>query len=333
MQAPLPVPPQGVHIDDAAFPGWRVPGDGSVCALGVFDGLHRGHQRVLRTAVEAARERGLPALAFTFANHPQGIINPSHPPNLLTTPHRRLHLLARMGLDYIVSPSFTRDFADLDPLQFVESILIDRFRCRLAVVGFNYHFGRNRQGTPERLQGIMRDLGREARVVEPLMVDGAPISSTRIRRAIAGGDTRAAAALLGRLHQVEGVVIPGTGRARQLGFPTANLLVEPSLLLPALGVYCGRAMIGEEEPWHPALIYYGSRPMERELDPNMDTSLLPHIVEVHLLDGTHELSGRMLQVGLGPQIRGEECFPDLEALKERIAVDRQEAWRWASPEN
>ncbi|MBE7561017.1 riboflavin biosynthesis protein RibF [bacterium] len=305
----------------------------AACALGVFDGLHLGHQEVIGAAVQAARELRLPALAFTFANHPQSILHPARPPRLLLTPHRRLHLLAGMGVDYLVSPSFTRDFADLSAEEFVQSVLLERFHCRVAVVGFNYHFGRNRQGTPERLRDILAELGAEAVVLAPHLVDGEPVSSTRVRGAIERGEMAEAAKLLGRLHQVEGVVIPGTGRARKLGFPTANLLVEPSLLLPPAGVYCGRAMVGEGENWHPALIYYGSRPTERELDPNLDAGLLPHVVEAHLLDGPHELADRMLQVGLGPRIRGEERFPDLATLKARIALDREMALRWTAQDS
>lgn len=328
MDGRFPSLPNVVCVGDEAFPNWRLPEAGSVAILGVFDGLHLGHQRVLSTGVELARRRGLPALAFTFANHPQSIIDPTRVPRLLTTPHRRLALMARLGLDYLVSPSFTRDFADLDARQFIRSILLERFKCRAVVVGFNYHFGHKRQGTPDRLREVMAEYGGQTIVVEPMVLAGEPVSSTRVRQAIADADLPLAATLLGRLHQVEGVVVPGTGRARGLGYPTANLLVEASLLLPPVGVYAGRAMLGEQGPWHPALIYHGSRPMERELDPELDTSLLPHLVEVHLLDGTHELADRMLQVGLGPRLRGEMRFADLADLKRQLARDRQAAADW-----
>ena len=283
---------------------------------------------MLRAAIESARELALPALTFTFANHPQNVIDPAHRPNLLTTPRRRIHLLAQLGFDYVVSPSFTRDFADLSAREFVESILLARFNCRVVVVGFNYHFGRNREGDPEILREVMEETGAKAIVVDPLIVEGEPVSSTRIRRLIAAGDMEAAAALLGRWHDFEGVVVPGTGKARDLGFPTANVLVDVSLVLPPYGVYCGRAKITGEETDHPALIYYGSRPLERKMNPDLDVSLLPHIVEVHLLDGRHELSNRMLVVSLGPRIRGEMHFSSETELHEQLARDREAALGW-----
>jgi len=116
----LPLPSGVVHVDGDEFSRWTLPEDGSVCALGVFDGLHRGHRRVLSAALERARESGRPALAFTFVNHPQNVIDPSRRPMLLSTPRRRIHLLAGMGFDYVVSPSFTRDFADLSARAFIE---------------------------------------------------------------------------------------------------------------------------------------------------------------------------------------------------------------------
>jgi riboflavin kinase / FMN adenylyltransferase len=310
-----------VCVGDEEFAEWSLPGQGSVCALGVFDGLHLGHRKVINTAVEKAREIKVPALAFTFLNHPRSVLTPSHTPSLLATPRRRISEMSKMGLDYIVALTFSRDFADLSAHDFVQSILVKRFCCQVAVTGFNYHFGRKKEGTIDLLKEMLSHTGAEAITVPPIEIAGKAISSTRIRHLIAEGDMAMAQRMLGRFFRMGGVVVPGTGRARQLGFPTANMLVDKSLVMPPHGVYAGRVYIGEERTSHPALVYHGSRPTQRAQDPDFDATQLPHTIEVHIIGGEYDLAGKILHLDFGPRIRPEERFPNVEALTTRLNRD------------
>ena len=207
--------------------------------VGVFDGVHRGHQRIVHHALDAAREPGLPVVVLTFDPHPDEVVRPgTHPPFLCTT-RRRAELLAGLGVDAVCMLPFTLEFSRLAPDEFVRAVLADRLHTARVVVGENFRFGHKAAGDV----ALLRQLGEKydfTAVGVPLLVsDGVTISSSYIRERLAAGDVTAAAEALGRPHRVEGVVVRGQQRGRALGFPTANLQTPPHTAIPADGIYAG----------------------------------------------------------------------------------------------
>ena len=215
--------------------GWGA----SVVTIGVFDGVHRGHQRIMSAAAESGAELGLPVVVITFDPHPAEITRPgSHPPLLCTT-RRRAELLAEMGVDAVCMLPFTYEFSQLGPDEFVRAVLVDRLHARRVVVGDNFRFGHRAAGDVALLSELGDKYDFSAEGVPLLADDGVTISSSGIRARLAAGDVAGATGDLGRPHRVEGVVVRGQQRGRALGFPTANLETPPHTVIPADGVYAG----------------------------------------------------------------------------------------------
>src|SRR5579862_277023 len=218
-----------------------VPGSwgSSVVTIGVFDGVHRGHQRIVGRASELAAQRSMPVVVVTFDPHPDEVVRPgSHPP-YLTTARRRAELLAGLGVDAVCVLPFTYEFSLLGPEEFVRAVLVDRLHAAAVVVGENFRFGHRAAGDVQLLAELGEKYDFTAEGVPLLAEDGLTISSSAIRDLLAAGDVAAAARYLGRPHRVEGVVVRGQGRGRALGFPTANLDLPPHTATPADGVYAG----------------------------------------------------------------------------------------------
>ncbi len=300
-----------------------VPGDwgSSVVTVGVFDGVHRGHQHIVARAIEAAARLGLPAVVITFDPHPDEVIRPgSHPP-LLCTVRRRVQLLAGQGCDAVCVLPFTLDFSRLVPDEFVRAVLADRLHARWVVVGENFRFGHRAAGDVALLAelGEKYDFGAEG---VPLLAEhGTTISSSEIRSMLNAGDVAGAARDLGRPHRVEGVVVRGHQRGRALGFPTANLETVPYTAVPADGVYAGW-LIGldgdgrEEECW-PAAVSVGSNPTFDGQD---------RTVEAYALDRDDlDLYGRHMAVDFAARLRGMVRFDSAEALIEQMHRDVDQA--------
>ncbi|HEY8311904.1 MAG TPA: bifunctional riboflavin kinase/FMN adenylyltransferase, partial [Gemmatimonadaceae bacterium] len=212
---------------------------GAAVTVGTFDGVHRGHQDLICRLVAGAAEKGLHSVAITFEPHPLDVVNPAAAPPLLTVGEEKLDVLARTGLDHIVVIAFTHELAALSATEFVDQVLRDRFRMRHLLIGHDHGFGRERAGNATVLQSLGATRGFSVGVVEPVAAeDGRWVSSTGIRRAVAGGDLPRATDLLGRPYSISGTVVPGAARGRALGFPTLNLS-QPSArkLLPPDGVY------------------------------------------------------------------------------------------------
>ena len=210
-----------------------------VATIGVFDGVHRGHQRVMERAAEIARVRDLPVVVITFDRHPDEVVRPgSHPP-LLTTARRRAELLAGLGADALCVLPFSLEFSRLSPDEFVRAVLSERLHAAVVVVGENFRFGHRAAGDVPLLRQLGETHDLTAESVPLLAADGATISSSYIRERLATGDVAAAASALGRPHRIEGVVVRGHMRGRLLGFPTANLNALPHTATPADGVYAG----------------------------------------------------------------------------------------------
>jgi riboflavin kinase/FMN adenylyltransferase len=281
----------------------------SVVAQGTFDGVHLGHQAVIRTAVGRASTLGLSPVAVTFDPNPLAVLRPAEAPPELLPLDERLERIAELGPEVCLVIPFTARFAEMVAEAYVQDVLLGLLRAREIVVGFNHAFGREARGTPDLLTRVAAPAGVRVHVVAPLRIDGVPVSSTSIRDALRQGDVRRAGSLLGRPYALRGVVERGATRGRTLGFPTANVAAPPGLPL-ADGVYAARVDWDGESA--PAVVNVGVRP-------TFDGKT--RLVEAHLLDVSPDLYGRGVTLAFLDRIRGEERFASVEALRARIAED------------
>lgn len=290
--------------------------NGTVCTIGTFDGVHRGHQLVLKRLAEMARARGLPAVLVTFAPHPLEVVNPAAAPPLLTYGDEKLEVLVETPLDYVVVLPFTPSLASCEAADFVDYVLIKRLGVRELLIGHDHGFGRGRAGDATVLRELGASRGFGVSVLDAeLGADQRPISSTVIRRAIAGGDLDRAALGLGRPYSVAGVVRPGEGRGRTMGFPTLNLgAPSPRKLLPPEGVYAVRV----QTP-------HGSFGGMMNLGPRPTFGDTVTGLEVHCFEMTGDLYGRRVRVDLLARLRETRKFSGPEALMAQLAKDEAAA--------
>jgi riboflavin kinase / FMN adenylyltransferase len=281
----------------------------SAVALGTFDGVHLGHRAILGTALARARAVSVEAVACTFDPHPMEVLQPDRAPLPIMPLEERLQLIGDLGVDAVVVLPFTRELAAIEPEAFVKDVLLSRLHAREIVVGYNHRFGRGARGDARLLEELAGRLGFLAHVVPPMTVDGAAVSSTEIRAALQRGDVSAAARWLGRPYGIAGMVTSGAGRGRTLGFPTANIAPDRTLLV-ARGVYRGQVMV--EGASHTAVVNVGVRPTFGE------TALA---VEAHLLDFTGDLYGRTVRLDFLDRLRDEMRFGSVEDLKAQVARD------------
>jgi riboflavin kinase/FMN adenylyltransferase len=282
----------------------------TVVTVGFFDGVHLGHQAVLRRTVEVARDRGPRSVVVTFDRHPRETLTPGREPKLLTTPEHKARLIEATGVDVLLVLRFDRAFSLVPAEEFVSRVLAEGLHAEHVVVGVNFSFGHEAQGTMDTLRTLGPAHGFTAEEVPILELDGRPVSSSSIREALAEGDLEWPTKALGRRHAVEGTVVTGAGRGMDLGFPTANLETDPRVLLPKTGIYAGRAFI-QERPFV-AAISVGTNPtFGRE----------PVHVEAYLLDFAGELHGQALTVEFWARLRDEERFDSPEALARAMAED------------
>jgi riboflavin kinase/FMN adenylyltransferase len=287
----------------------------SALALGFFDGVHRGHQSVIKSAVDAARAAGSPAGLVTFAEHPRSLTLGKSPP-LLTLLPQRLELYASLGIDATLVLTFSEEICRLSPRQYVETVLVGALGAHSVSVGFNHHFGRNREGNPELLRQLGAELGFGVNVVEPVSVEGVEVSSSRVREALAEGEVELAEMLLGRPYALRSEVISGDGRGRGLGFPTANMNLTGKQILPAPGVYAGMAGLADRL-FRPCVINLGRRPT---ISAGQELS-----AEAHIFDFEGQLYGQEISLEFWSRLRAEAKFGSLEELKAQINKDCQAA--------
>ncbi|HEX9713151.1 MAG TPA: bifunctional riboflavin kinase/FAD synthetase [Actinomycetota bacterium] len=293
----------------------------SVVTIGVFDGVHRGHQALMHTVVDLGRTHEAVPTVATFDRHPLEVIAPDKAPQLLSTLPQRARLIEQLGMEALVVMTFDDVFRHLSPEEFVRTVLVDELRCVHTVVGANFTFGHKRAGTIETLQALGAEHGFEVTVFE--MQTGAVedvVSSTLIRRHLADGDVDRANAEMDHPYRLEGFVEKGAARGKGLGFPTANLRIPDRMLLPKLGVYVARVLRrGAGEPL-PAVVNVGVNPtFEQRTDP---------VVEVHVLDFDEDLYGEVLEVEFLHRLRDEQRFPDADALVAQMDRDVADARAW-----
>ncbi len=290
---------------------------GALLTIGNFDGLHLGHQKLIAKALELGRQRGLAVLALTFWPHPRTVLaRESHLP--ISTRAERLALLAGQGLEFVLEIPFNRELAAKSARDFFCATLLPLGMCGL-VVGHDFSLGSGRMGNHAVLSALCAEFGLEFTRLGPVCLEGAPISSTRVREALGRGDVALAALLLGRPYSLGGQVIHGQGRGRSLGWPTANISV-PETMLPREGVYSAKAFLGAEA--YPAVLNIGRNPTfaGNELS-----------LEAFLLGAEDDLYGRELRLELVDYLRPERKFASAEELKAQIAQDVQKAKMLLSP--
>jgi len=285
------------------------PEKDTLLTIGVFDGVHLGHQHLISRLKELARQQGYSSGVITFSRHPQEVLEPRTRLPSLTGLDQRIALLQNEGVDLVIPITFTRELASLSPADFI-GLLQKHLRMKGLVVGPDFALGKNRQGDIDYLTSLGREKGFSVTAAPPLIIGGEVVSSTAIRQALARGDMKKAQKLLGRPFRLQGQVVTGDKRGRELGFPTANLDVEPGQALPAGGVYTGRAYINNEA--HPAMTNIGSRPT---------FGGGPQLIEVYLLNYQGDLYHRKLEVDIIERLRDEKKFATPEQLREQIAED------------
>lgn len=298
-----------MRIIEGPIAAWPRPEQGAAVTIGVYDGVHLGHQRVIGDLGSRAAEGGLLLTVVTFRRHPVTVLAPERVPPQLTTTRQRLELFHDLGVDQVALLDFDDEMRHLSPDDFVERVLVDGLDTGVVSVGEDFRFGYRQQGDVPLLAELGRVHGFDV-VAVPLLGDAAPHSATRIREALAAGDLAEVERRLGRRFQIRGVVVAGDSRGRLLGFPTANLELHPHQALPAHGVYA--VMAGVESSSLPAVANIGVRP-------TFDGSSL--VVEVHLLDQEMDLYGKQLHVDLVAKIRPERRFDGKDDLIAQITAD------------
>lgn len=290
-----------------------VPEKGTVLTIGVFDGVHLGHQHLISQLKYHATQRDLLCGVITFQDHPRLLLSPQTKFPCLTSPEERIALLRGLGIDLVVALSFSPEVAQLSAHEFT-TLLQKHLNMQGLVIGPDFALGRGREGDIATLSALGKELHFSVEAVTPIVLDGEVVSSTAIRRALAEGDVLKVSKLVGRHYGLKGRIVHGVERGRVLGFPTANIDIDPGRALPADGVYATMAYIKEEV--HPSVTNIGTRPTFGEGG---------RTVEVYLLDYKGDLYGNELRIELVRRLRGEARFATGEDLKAQIGKDAEQA--------
>jgi riboflavin kinase/FMN adenylyltransferase len=285
-----------------------------VVTIGVFDGVHRGHQQIIGRAVERARDTDQPAVVLTFDPHPSEVVRPGSHPAVLTPLRRKAELLEQLGVDVLCLLPFTIEFSRLDPAEFVHLVLVEKLYAGAVVVGENFRFGHKAAGDLGTLRTLGRTFGFSTEGVTLLRDDDVTLSSTFVRSSIDAGEVDRAAQALGRPHRIDGIVVRGAGRGRQLGYPTANVRSDRHVAVPADGIYAGWAVLRGKRL--PAAISVGTNPTFEGKD---------RTVEAYILDFDEDIYGVELGVEFVQRIRGMERFERVQDLIDQMGRDVEQA--------
>src|SRR3954463_11800225 len=291
---------------------------GGAVAIGNFDGVHRGHVTIVKRLLERAEAVGGPAIVFTFDPHPVRLLRPDQCPPPLTWTERKAELLAAQGVDWIIAYPTDEALLQLSAADFFQHIVRDALAAKALVEGPNFYFGHNREGTIQRLAELSAAGGITLHILPPVAIGGQIVSSSRVRELIRGGDVEQALKLLSAPYRIRGMVTHGAGRGAKIGFPTANLSAIDTLL-PALGVYAGRAIVGGVS--YPAAINLGP-------SPTFGDAMIR--VEVHLIGFAEPLYGQPLEVDFLARLRDIRPFDSPAALVEQLNRDTDQVKRLAT---
>lgn len=297
---------------------------GAAVTIGTFDGVHLGHRALIAQTVAAAREGRLDAIAITWDRHPLMTLRPEAAPRLLSSPERKIELLKTTGLDHVVVVSFTEEFSHWGPERFVEEVLVTGLNASAVFVGEGWRFGHKRAGDVDLLTKLGNELGFTAATVDLADQAGTTVSSTRIREAIGTGRVEEAHELLGRHFDIDGEVVHGDDRGASLGFPTANLELDPRLAYPARGVYAGRARV--DGSWFIAATNVGVNPTF-----GGDPEITPVRVETFLIDFEGDLYGRELRIEFWARLRDEMKFGSVDDLIAQMNRDVEATKKLVEP--
>lgn len=286
----------------------------SCVTIGVFDGVHLGHQALISKAVEVAKSSAQVPVALTFTNHPLSVLAPPYTPRRLLTPARKAHLLHSLGIEIIIMTRFTREFASIDAGEFISGSLVEKANIGNVVCGYDFTFGCQGSGNLQSLEHAGAEAGFNVFSVHAVSYDNHPVKSTHIRDLLSGGFVSEAAVLLTRPHEVPGIVRSGMQRGRTIGFPTANLQVAENYQVPAGGVYLCGARIGLEEMISPAMVNLGTSPTFGEGKQTL---------EAHILDFNSNIHGQPLSLFFLSRLRDEQKFPGVDALVDQLHRDQE----------
>jgi riboflavin kinase/FMN adenylyltransferase len=301
-----------IHFPEDPSPRWHQP----VLALGNFDGLHRGHMKIIDRVRRRAGERGGTPAAMTFDPHPSRVLRPDKAPPLLMTTAQKLEALGKAGMQGVAVVRFTPELSLWDPEQFVRTVLVEWLHVAEVWVGANFLFGHNRAGTFSVLRTLGARYGFRAEKIDPVRYKDFVVSSTRVRRLLTEGRVDEAAALLGHHFFIDGTVARGAGRGREIGFPTANICTENELVPPS-GVYA--TLVTIDGVVHPSITNVGFRPTFGDVD--------RVVIESHLFSFSRDLYDTPLRLSFVQRLRDERAFPDVDALRAQIEADCRSAQR------
>jgi len=289
----------------------------SCLAIGVFDGVHLGHQQIIRQTISDARQRDAHAVVVTFDRHPNAIVAPDRVPPAIYSQSQKIHAIRALGADVLLVIPFDETFSRLNGESFIRRLANDLGGIRGICVGADFVFGHKRSGDMALLRTLGAEMGFQVHAHAAVALDGQTVSSTRIREVIRAGDFDAASQMLGRAYSIAGTVVHGDHLGQKLGFPTANMDVS-GMVLPMHGVYAARATLAGKT--HHAVLNIGLRPTVQQQSPQVR-------VEVHLLEFEREIYGQELEIEFAKKLRDEKRFPSLDALREQIKTDIADAKR------
>ncbi|MEJ5263052.1 MAG: bifunctional riboflavin kinase/FAD synthetase [Ignavibacterium sp.] len=290
----------------------------TVLTLGTFDGIHLGHQQIIKRVIECSEENNLRNIVITFHPHPRKIINPEMQLKILTTTEEQINILENLGVQNLFIINFTKEFSQLTPDEFIKNYLVDKIGISRIVIGYDHHFGKGRGGDVEFLKTSGKKYDFEILQIQPFIIDNEPVSSTKIRNALESGEIKRANKMLGRTYSFSGVVVEGDKRGRELGYPTANIkILDEDKMLPQIGIYAVLVELDGIE--YKALLSIGKRPTFYN-----DGKVIP---EVYIYDFNNDIYGKEIKVNLIEKLRGEEKFNSAEELIRQMNIDKENGLR------
>lgn len=290
----------------------------TVLTLGTFDGIHLGHQQIIKRVIGCSEENNLRNIVITFHPHPRKVINPEMQLKILTTTEEQINILENLGVQNLFIINFTKEFSQLTPDEFIKNYLVDKIGISRIVIGYDHHFGKGRGGDVEFLKASGKKYDFEILQIQPFIIDNEPVSSTKIRNALESGEIKKANKMLGRTYSFSGVVVEGDKRGRELGYPTANIKIsDEDKMLPQIGIYAVLVELDGIE--YKALLSIGKRPTFYN-----DGKVIP---EVYIYDFNNDIYGKEIKVKLIEKLRGEEKFNSAEELIRQMNIDKENGLR------